>query len=228
MDTVKDWSNMKLKIISPSAVALIAISAFLLMSGCGGPDIDSSAWLIVVGEDTTTVGDVGESWNRLSDSQREVFTSKDNVIGEYIVTFGHKILLMNELEASGYLSNQLLVSSADAWLREKSAEAARKMLYGIEEDEVSEEEIDFFIDHLGEMVLYTINPGSETEEAVGPYHLPALPGDIVNLLDNLAIGESGITEDGIEIRLDSTATADSSLIAQALADTTNLRNNSPY
>lgn len=213
-----------MKILNPAA-ALIAISATLLMSGCGGTDIDSTAWLIVVGEDTTTVGDVGESWNRLSDSQREIFTSKDNVIGEYIVTYGQKILLINELEAAGYLDNELMISFADSWLNEKSAETARKMLYGIEEDGVSEDDIDFFIDHLGKIVLYTVNPGSETEETVGPDHLPALPRDIVNLIDNLAIGESGFTENGIEVRLDSTATADSALIAQALADTTSLRIN---
>ncbi len=212
-----------MKFINPSAAALITLIILSLIGGCSGTGVDRTTWLIVVEEDTISVGDVGEAWNRLGESQRELFTSKDNTIGEYIVTYGRKALLQLELSDAGYLDDHLLLSSSEAWLNAKLSEAARRFLYEKELEIVGDDEIDFFLSYLGRHVLYTTNPGSDIEETSGPIHLVLLPADMIRFFDTLAIGEVGITESGNEIRLDSIMIADSLLIAQALADTVAIR-----
>lgn len=212
-----------MKFINPSAVAFIALTILLLTAGCGGSNVDRTTWLIVVGEDTISVGEAGEAWNQLGDSQREQFNSKDNTIGEYIVTYGRKVLLQMELVDSGYMNDHLLLLSRGAWLNAKLGEAARKLLYERELETIGDEEIDFFLSYLGRHVLYTINPGTDSEATLGPVHFPLLPADLIRLLDSLSFGEAGIMESGMEIRLDSIVTADSSLILQALSDTVMVR-----
>ncbi len=212
-----------MKFISPSAAAIIALTIISLIPGCGGSSVDRTTWLIVVGEDTISVGDAGEAWNQLGERQRELFISKDNTIGEYIVTSGRKALLQLELAEAGYLDDNLLLLSRGAWLNSKLSEAARKLLFEGILETIGEDEIDFFLSYLGRHVLYTINPGSDYEQTLGPVHIPLLPSDLIRLLDSLSFGEVGIMESGIEIRLDSIVTADSSLIIQALSDTVTVR-----
>ncbi len=195
----------------------------MLAAGCGGSNVDRTTWLIVVGEDTISVGEAGEAWNQLGDSQKELFNSKDNTIGEYIVTYGRKVLLQLELADSGYLDDPLLVLSRGAWLNAQLGEAARKLLYERELENIGDDEIDFFLSYLGRHVLYTINPGTDSEETLGPVHIPLLPADLIRLLDSLSFGEAGIMQSGMEIRLDSIVTADSALIIQALSDTAMVR-----
>ena len=212
-----------MRFINPSAAALITLTILLLTAGCGGPNVDRTTWLIVVGEDTISVGEAGDAWNQLGDSQRDQFNSKDNTIGEYIVTYGRKVLLQLELADSGYMNDHLLLLSRGAWLNAKLGEAARKLLYERELETIGDEEIDFFLSYLGRHVLYTINPGTDSEETLGPVHIPLLPADLIRLLDSLSFGEAGVMENGMEIRLDSIVTADSSLILQALSDTVAVR-----
>ncbi len=214
-----------MKFIYPSAAALITLTILLLAAGCGGSSVDRTTWLIVIGEDTISVGETGEAWNQLGDSQREQFNSKDNTIGEYIVTYGRKVLLQLELANSGYMDDNLLRLSSRAWLNAKLSETARKLLYERELETISDDEIDFFLGYLGRHVLYTVNPGTDSEETLGPVHIPLLPPDLIRLFDTLSFGEVGIMESGMEIRLDSIATADSSLIIQALSDTAMVRSN---
>ena len=212
-----------MKFISKSALTLIALTIVTFISGCSGTKVDSTTWLIAIEEDTLTVGDVGETWKNMNDNQRDMFISRDNTIGEFIVTRGRKALLEKELEATGYMNDDFLLAYSSAWMNQKCGEAARRYLFEIEVENVGEDEIDFFVSHLGRTVLFTMNPGSDTEEVSGPIHLPELPAEIVGLLDTLAMGESGITLSGIEVRLDSAVTADSSLISQVLADTAAVR-----
>jgi hypothetical protein len=222
LEKVKLRGNI-LKFISASALTLITLIILTFIIGCSGTKVDSTTWLIAIGEDTLTVGDVGETWNSMNDNQRELFRSRDNTIGEYIVTRGRKALLEKELEAAGYMDDDYLLAYSSAWMNQKCGEAARRYLFEIEVENVGEDEIDFFVSHLGRTVLFTVNPGSDTEEVSGPIHLPELPVEMVGLLDTLAMGESGITLSGIEVRLDSAVTADSSLISQVLADTAAVR-----
>ena len=214
-----------MKFINPSSVAIIMLTIISLIAGCSGSSVDRTTWLIVVGEDTISVGDAGEAWNQLGERQKELFILKDNTVGEYIVTYGRKALLQLELAEAGYLDDHLLLLSKGAWLNSKLSEAARKLLYERILETIGEDEIDFFLNYLGRHVLYTMNPGSASEQTLGPVHIPLLPADLIVLLDSLSFGEVGIMESGIEIRLDSIVTADSSLILQALSDTVTVRLN---
>ena len=219
-------NNLKGSILKLFSKASVAFTLFLtLLGGCSGNGPDKSTWLIVAGEDTITVGDVGEAWRRLGDDQRELFTSKDNTVGEYIVTFGRKVLLQDELEQAGYLTDDLLISSGNSWFNQKCSEAARKYLFNLELENVSEDDIDFFIEYLGTSVFYTSDPGSETEETLGPLQLSLLPAEIVYLFDSLGVGDTGLSRSGLELRLDSIVTADSAIIAQTLQDTVAIRRN---
>lgn len=212
-----------MKSINPSVAALITLIILSFLGGCSGKSVDRSTWLIVVGEDTLSVGDVGETWNRLDEKQRELFISKDNTIGEFIVTNARKVLLQLELAESGYMDDHLLLSYSRAWLNSKLSEASRRFLYEKKLEIVGDDEIDFLLNYLGRYVLYTVSPDSDIEQKLGPVHLPLLPADMISFFDTLVIGEIGITESGIVIRLDSTMMADSSRISQALADTVFVR-----
>ncbi len=214
-----------LKIISASASAIITLLILSLMGGCSGASVDRATWLIAVEEDTVSVGEVGETWIRLSERQRELFTLKDNTIGEYIVTYGQKILLQHELEEAGYTTDGLLPVYRDAWLAERIGEAARKFLFEKELEIVGDDDIDYFLYYLGEYCIYTVNPGMHDEGRFGPLQLSFIDTDILNVLDTLSPGEVGIAESGVEVRLDSIIVMDSTLIAGALADTASVRSN---
>lgn len=208
-----------MKFINESTAGFISLIVLFLLIGCSGSDTNRTTWLIVVGEDTVSVGEVGETWNGLDDGQRNLFTEKDNTIGEYIVTYGQRVLLQKELEAAGYMDDTRLLSLSWLWLNEKSIETTRRILFETEMEKVSDDEKDFFLSHLGETVFYTVNPGSVSEEPFGPAHLPSLPADMIRLIDTLAFGEVGITESGIEVRLDSLIMPDPSSLPQTQADT---------
>ena len=45
-----------MRFINPSAAAFITLTILLLTAGCGGPNVDRTTWLIVVGADTIPVG----------------------------------------------------------------------------------------------------------------------------------------------------------------------------
>jgi len=214
-----------MKFINPSAAVLITLFILSLIAGCSRNDIDRTTWLIIIAEDTITVSELGEAWNEFDERQREIFTSKDNVIGEYIVTQSRKALLLLELEEAGYLDDIYLLSYSRAWFDSKLSEAAGGFLYEKELEIITDDEIDFFLNYLGRHVRYTENPGSEIEQTYGPIHIPLLSTEMIIFIENLTIGEIGITESGVEVRLDSIITADSSLIIQALADTAVVRSN---
>ncbi|MBD3278910.1 MAG: hypothetical protein GF388_11475, partial [Candidatus Aegiribacteria sp.] len=105
------------------------VFAFILsavITSCGGSSVSSETWLISVGGDTLTVGDLGNAWNGLAPGNREVFTEKDNTVGDYIVTYGRKTLLQMELEDAGYLEDDSLLALRDTWLMEKVIQAYRE------------------------------------------------------------------------------------------------------
>lgn len=194
------------------------ISLVILLAGCFGSSEKSTTWLLVIGTDTITVGQTGESWNRITDQQRNLFISKDNPVGEYIVAYGRRIILEMELEAEGYLSDPLLMSFKESWLKHEISSFSRNMIFEKEKDGVTDYDIRFYMDHLGESVWFTINPDSENEMFYGPDHLPELPIELATLLDTLSIHEIGIDETGMQVRLDSISLADSALIAQTMTD----------
>ncbi|OPL18147.1 MAG: hypothetical protein AVO35_06485 [Candidatus Aegiribacteria sp. MLS_C] len=207
-----------------AAAALLTLQ-LLVLAACGGPELHSGTWLLVLGADTLTVGDLGEAWTAMEPNQREVFTEKENTVGEFIVTYGRRLLLEKELEAGGYLTDPEMVSMADSWLRETIGVEFRRILYEAEEEAVTQEQVDEFMDRLGVMAYFTIDPGTEEEMNYGPVHMPSLPEDMLVLMDSLENGMTGTSRTGLVIRLDSIGTADSVSMAALMADTAALRRN---
>lgn len=207
------------------AAAAAAVMICLFISGCGSPAVESSTWLLAVGNDTMTVGQAGEAWNGMTDRQRNVFLSRENTVGEYIVTLGRKMLLQRELEETGYLEDSALASESDYWFLERVGEQMRRLIQETWQDEVTPEQVDSMMSFLGESVFFTVNAGEEEEAVYGPIHMLSLPEDMMYALDSIPVGSTGITETGMVLRLDSTQTADSSLMAEMMADTAALRSN---
>jgi len=80
-----------------SAALLAAWSA-----GCG-KDVSGDTWLVAAGGDTATVAEVGAAWDGLGDEGREVFTSKDNPLGDFLLAFSRKMMI--EMEMAGLPRN---------------------------------------------------------------------------------------------------------------------------
>ena len=204
------------------AVVVAAVLSALLVS-CGGPSVSSETWLIAAGGDTLTVGELGNAWNRLDPGNREVFTEKENTVGEYIVTYGRKTLLQMELEDAGYLEDDSLLALRNTWMMEKVIQAYREMIFQDALERVSPEEVDLYQNRVGDLAFFTVEHQGDSTSSYGPVHMPTLPRDMFGLLDSLPEGETGITSEGMTIRLDSVTMADSSLLQQAFSDTTALR-----
>ncbi|MBN2586261.1 MAG: hypothetical protein JXA64_00345 [Candidatus Fermentibacteraceae bacterium] len=207
------------------AAVVATLLTVIAVSGCGSAGVESTAWLLIVAEDTMTVGDLGDAWTGMDQDQRDMFLEKENTVGEFIVTYGRKLLLQMELQDCGYMDDEELLSMADSWVMERTGEVNRRLMYESQEDAVSPEDIDHFMIYLGKYAFFTMDPGLEEEISYGPVHMPSLPDDMIGLLDSLAAGSTGISETGMMLRLDSVQTADSVTMATIFADSVTLRAN---
>ncbi len=195
-----------------------SVVLMLFLTACFGPSVDNSTWILIVTDDTLSVGQLGESWLGMDNLQRESFLSKDNTVGEFIVAYGRRVILEKELDATGYSTDSLILSHRDSWLMVESAEAAKNILIDREAAEVTESDIKFYGERLGRNVVYTVNPGSDNEYHVGPVHLPNLQRELALHLDTLAINEIGTDISGLPVRLDTLIMVDSVLIKNALSN----------
>jgi hypothetical protein len=206
--------NLKLYRICLTASVLL----LLFLTSCFGSSVDNSTWILIVRDDSVSVGQLGESWLGMDSLQRESFLSKDNTIGEFIVAYGRRVILEKELEAEGYLTDPLFLSYRNSWLMVETATAAKKLLVEREAAEVTESDIQFYGEHLGRNVVYTVYPGSENEFSIGPVHLPNLRRELALHLDTLSFNEIGTDGSGLLVRLDTLMMVDSILIKNALSD----------
>ena len=196
----------------------ISIAMVLVATGCFGSGTTGDTWLVMAGEETLTVADVGMEWDELDEANREVFTRKDNPVGEFIVALARKHLLQQEMRAAGYLTDRALIARRDAWLRYMAVESARVYYSDLHASDVTEDDIAYFVDNMGLTVWYTLHPGTPEESVHGPEHLPEIEFTLATLLDTLDAGESGICSSGLPVRLDSLVLMDSALVASTIAD----------
>jgi len=211
-----------LSIRTTGAVAFSAL--FLaLWSGCGGTEVSGTTWLIIAGEDTLTVSQLGEAWNSMAPRKQELFREKDNTVGEFIVAYGRRVVLEDELWNAGYMEDEEIISMGDNWLRQKVLENTRNHMHQGYLDSVSDELIDERMDMVGITVFFSTDPGGENEASHGPIGLIGLPDMVIELMISMEPGDVATAMDGTVFRLDSTGVADSSITAQALADTAALR-----
>jgi len=202
---------------------LTAAAAVLifLFSGClGSSAATGDTWLIIVGTDTVTVSEIGTSWNRMDQDQREYFTRKADPVGQYIVAYTRRLTLQLELESEGYLSDPDIISRGDSWLRFRTVKTAHDYFTSTAEAAVTASDLQFYRDHTGKVVWYTINPGTDSSACHGPDHLPELSFELALNLDTLLVGQTGTSESGIVARLDSVIITDPALVAATLVDTT--------
>jgi len=202
-----------------NVTVIYAIAAVILSFGCSSREVTGETWLVVAGEDTIPVAEIGQIWSDMTEENKDLFTSKDNPVGEFVVAVARRYILEQELTANGYLSNTVLNARRDAWLRYLTIERAYQYYTDKFASEVLEEDIDFYVEHLGKTVWYTTNPGTPEEEGFGPDHLPELPFDLALMLDTMETGDTGLDMSGSPVRLDSTVITDSALVAETLADT---------
>ncbi|RKZ09536.1 hypothetical protein DRQ25_06105 [Candidatus Fermentibacteria bacterium] len=200
---------------------IVSVSTLLfLISGClGSSAANGDTWLIIVGTDTVTVSRIGEAWNGLDQEQREYFTGNTDPVGQYILTYTRKLILQTELETEGYLSDPGIVSGSDSWLGFMTVKRAHDYFLSVAETAVTVSDLQFYRDHIGKSVWYTLNPGTDSSISRGPDHLPELSFGLASHLDTLSIGQAGSSESGIIARLDSVEVTDAVLISEALADT---------
>lgn len=191
-----------------------------LISGCfGSSAANGDTWLIIVGADTVTVSEIGDAWNGLDQEQREYFTGNADPVGQYILTYTRKLILQAELESEGYLSDPGFVSRGDSWLMFITVEKAHEYFLSVAETAVTVSDLQFYRNHIGKAVWYTLNPGTDSSVSHGPDHLPELTFELALHLDTLSIGQAGSSQSGIIARLDSVEVTDAVLISEALADT---------
>jgi len=198
------------------AVALTAAA----LASCGRKP-DGGTWMIMVGGDTVTVAEVGRVWNSLPERTRQLFQSRDNPLGEFLLSYARRIMVEDESKRLGYLERPSTVFQAQAWERLHMSWAAQETLVARTALSVTRPDLDFFRDHLGITVWFT-ETSNRGASRFGPVHLAEMASEEGVALAGLRPGQSARLADGTEITLDSTAVADSAMVAQALADTTQL------
>ena len=211
--------RLLLKPVLTSVAAVIPALLFLI-SGClGSSATTGDTWLIIIGTDTVTVSEIGAAWNRMDQDQREYFTRNADPVGQYIVAYTRKLILHRELESEGYLSDHDIISLGDSWLRLMTVETSLDYFISTAKAAVTSSDLQFYRDHIGKTIWFTLNPGTDSSIFRGPDHLPELSFELALHLDTLSIGQTGTSESGIVARMDSVVVTDPTLVAEALSDT---------
>ncbi|MFO7625872.1 MAG: peptidylprolyl isomerase [Candidatus Fermentibacteraceae bacterium] len=197
-----------------SALVLILV---LALTACGEPK--GTDWVFRTNSDTMTVREAGELWSGLEPGERAVFTGKAEPVREFLLAISRRSMLDSELTETGLLSSPQVLRYEVAWQRSTRFLALADSLPARIVRGLGESEIAFFREHMGRTVWFTdMSSGVEN----GPHHLPELPRELTMALSAAAQGGL-VTVEGAVFRLDSLEGTDSTLLAEALADTANIR-----
>jgi len=211
LGTIPGKAIVKMKITALFFVLVLALTA------CGNPR--GTDWVFRTANDTVTVREAGELWSGLGREERAAFTSGEDPARDFVLALARRSMLNHELAESGLLSAPKVLRYEMAWQRSTRFMALAdslpaRILRGLGEDDIA-----FFRDHMGTTVWFTdMSSGTQS----GPHHLPELPRELTIALSTAARGES-VTAGGVVFRLDSLEGTDSTLLAEALADTANIR-----
>lgn len=204
-------ANLTMKISAPVLILVLVLTA------CGGPK--GADWLFRTTTDTMTVNKAGELWSGLEPGERAVFTGEAEPAHEFLLAIARRSMLDSEIAESGLLFSPRVLRFEIAWQRSTSFIALADSLPARIVRGYDESDIAFFREHMGKTVWFTdMSSGVQN----GPHHLPELPRELTTALSNAAVGES-VTAGGVVFRLDSLEGTDSTLLADALADTANIR-----
>lgn len=188
----------------------------LALTACGKPK--GTDWVFRTQDDTMTVHEAGELWAGLEPAERAVFTGETEPVREFLLALARRSMLDSELAESGLLSSPKVLQYERAWQRSSQFLVLADSLPARILRDLDESDIAFFREHMGRTVWFTeMSSGTES----GPHHLPELPRDLTEALAATAPG--GLATVGNDVfRLDSLEGTDSTLLAEALADTANI------
>lgn len=197
-----------------SALVLVLV---LVLTACGEPK--GTDWVFRTKSDTMTVREAGELWSGLEPREMAVFTGLDDPAREFLLAISRRSMLDSEIAESGLLSSTKVLRYEIAWQRSARFLALADSLPARIVRGLGESDIAFFREHMGATVWFTdMSTGTQN----GPYHLPELPRELTTAL-SAAVRGGLVTAGGAVFRLDSLEGTDSTLLAEALADTANIR-----
>lgn len=204
-------------------VITIMLMALASSIGCGS-GTSSDTWLIAAGGDTATVSDVGAAWIGLDEQDMEMFSSRDNPVGQFVLAYARKMMLDMELESGGHLADPAITNRGEAWLRFTAGAEAMQHLRTDIRDDITDEDVSTYLDRVGKGVWYTLDPGTDDERRLGPTVLAdVMPAELGAQLDSMSTGMVLPAAIGGMVRLDSIQLADAVLLEEVLADTAGAR-----
>ena len=186
-------------------------------SACGDPS-KADTWLISMDQSTISVADAGNTWLRLSPEQQDFFIQRGDHVNDFIVSLARKEMIIREIHRLNYLQKPDILALGNARIRMKASLLARDSIFADAEESITDEDIDFFKDHMGRTVWYASSSESFDEMSYGPSHLPELPRELVLHLDSMNPGDALPLSDGTLIRFDSLVVSDPELVSETLAD----------
>jgi len=204
--------------LTRTTLPVVLLASILLFISCGG-GMDGDTWLIRQGEQTITVASAGEAWIALTPDEKGYFLSRSNQFGEFIVSLARREMIVSEIERLGYMDRNDVLYTGEAWMRRASFSRGGEYIDSVVEASITEEDIVYFMDHMGKTVWFTLSPGTPDETSKGPDHLPELRRELAIHLDSMQVGEVLEMSDGVPVMLDSVYMTAPELIEASLEDT---------
>ncbi len=190
----------------------ILAAALLVQASCGSPV--GNDWLVRTNTDTITVREAGESWAALEPEGRAVFLGAGDPVPSFLQALGRRSILKRELDASGIAVSLKVRVFERARARSSMFLALSDSLPATLARGYGDEDILFFREHMGSTVWFT---DVSTGVSSGPVHLPELPANLAAALSEAVPGER-VSCGAETLILDSILVADSTLLAETLAD----------
>ncbi|MCD4701258.1 MAG: hypothetical protein K8S24_05300 [Candidatus Aegiribacteria sp.] len=183
-----------------------------------GTASEADTWLISIDSSTISVAEAGNAWLMLSSEQQNYFIQRGDHVNEFIVSLARKQMIIREIQRLNYLERPDIIALGNAWIRGQTSLLARESIIAVAEESITDEDIDYFKDHMGTTVWYTLWSGSAREIRSGPEHLPELPRELAVHLDSMNPGDELPLSDGTLIRFDSVVVTDPVLVSETLAN----------
>ena len=154
----------------------------------------------------------------LSPEQQNYFIQRNDHVNEFIISLARKQTIIREIHRLNYLQRPDIIALGNAWIRRQASLLARETIIAAAEESITDEDINYFKDHMGTTVWYTVLSESPSEMQFGPAHLPELPRDLSVHLDSMNPGDELPFSDGSLIRYDSVMVTDPALVSETLVN----------
>jgi hypothetical protein len=197
----------------------LAVLALTLVSiqGCRRA-VSGDDWLFLVHGDTVTVEDAGLYWEILDPEVQMGFMSGTNPVGDFVLAYTRRILVEHEMGRLDILALPSIAYRTEAWNRLQASRSVDAAIREASLQGVSDEEIEFYLDHLGSTVWYSTRyPGSAVTTSQTAV-LSEMPPAIGGILAQLSPGQSAECPDGRILTLDSILGTDPALVTAMLED----------